>query len=152
VRCGLAHPQSEVRIGAIQHDILFPIFQYPSSCCRMRAQISPWTLMMSFFQTLNFTTAIQRLPTAGFVASSGFGSNQTSQPSPIVNVLNGSYIGAHNEFYNQDLFLGIPYAQPPVETLRFRAPVPLNAAWNGAREAVKYSDIVSPNLHVQRFY
>jgi cholinesterase len=57
-------------------------------------------------------------------------------------------MGIHNEIYNQHLFLGIPYAQPPVGNLRFRAPISLNTTWNGTREAVKYSDIVSQNRQI----
>jgi hypothetical protein len=99
---------------------------------------------MSFISH-NFTTNIQRLLTAGLAVSLGFSSNRASRASPTANVLNGSYTGVRNEFYNQDLFLGIPYAQPPISNLRFRAPVPLNSTWNGTREAVNYSDIVSSN-------
>lgn len=98
---------------------------------------------MSFFPSHNFTTKIQRLLTAGLAASLGFSSDRASRASTTTNVLNGSYTGVHNEFYNQDLFLGIPYAQPPTGDLRFRAPVPLNSTWNGTRDAVKYGDIVS---------
>lgn len=31
--------------------------------------------------------------------------------APSVTVKNGSYTGLHNSYYNQDFFLGIPYAQ-----------------------------------------
>lgn len=31
--------------------------------------------------------------------------------SPVVSVKNGSYTGIHNTYYDQDFFLGIPYAQ-----------------------------------------
>jgi len=99
--------------------------------------------MMSFLQPLNFTTSIQRLLAAGWAANFAFSSNSALLSRPVVNVLNGSYMGVHNEIYNQDLFLGVPYARPPVGDLRFRAPASLNSSWSGAREAVKYSDIVS---------
>ncbi|KAF4627757.1 hypothetical protein G7Y89_g10394 [Cudoniella acicularis] len=59
--------------------------------------------------------------------------------SPIVTVKNGSYSGIHNPTYNQDLFLGIPYAQPPVNDLRFRVPVSLNTSWERAMPATAYS-------------
>ena len=35
--------------------------------------------------------------------------NDTS--SPVVTVKNGSYSGTYNPTYNQDIFLGIPYAK-----------------------------------------
>ncbi|EHA56295.1 lipase 2 [Pyricularia oryzae 70-15] len=57
---------------------------------------------------------------------------------PTVQVANGSYYGVHNSFYDQDLFLGMPYAQPPVGNLRFRVPEPLNSTWDGVRNATEY--------------
>lgn len=59
--------------------------------------------------------------------------------SPKVKVLNGTYEGVYNQKYNQDLFLGIPYAQPPVDDLRLRVPQPLNTSWEGTRNATEYS-------------
>ncbi|KAK8073297.1 hypothetical protein PG994_004196 [Apiospora phragmitis] len=47
-------------------------------------------------------------------------------PGTPVRLANGTYRGVHNEHYQQDFFLGMPYAQPPVGTLRFAPPQPLN--------------------------
>jgi len=58
---------------------------------------------------------------------------------PTVQVKNGTYRGVRSEQYNQDFFLGIPYAQPPVGNLRFRQAQSLNASWDGVRDAVEYS-------------
>ncbi|GMF26793.1 unnamed protein product [Phytophthora lilii] len=58
---------------------------------------------------------------------------------PTVTIKNGSYYGAHQETYNQDLFLGMPYAQPPVGDLRFRNPEPLNTTWSDSKNATEYS-------------
>lgn len=58
---------------------------------------------------------------------------------PIVQVKNGTYRGVHSEQYNQDYFLGIPYAQPPVGNLRFRQAQSLNESWEGVHDAVEYS-------------
>ncbi|OLN85767.1 Lipase 4-like protein 3 [Colletotrichum chlorophyti] len=58
---------------------------------------------------------------------------------PTVDLKNGSYYGVHSPSYNQDFFLGIPYAQPPVNELRFRGPQPLNSSWDGTRNATEYS-------------
>ncbi|KAG8158023.1 hypothetical protein KVR01_012295 [Diaporthe batatas] len=65
----------------------------------------------------------------------------SSQVSPVVTVTvqGGSYSGTYNAAYGQDLFLGMPYAQPPTGDLRFRPPQPLNATWTGVREATDYS-------------
>jgi triacylglycerol lipase len=65
----------------------------------------------------------------------------TIKSSLTVKVRNGTYIGAHLSAYNQDLFLGIPYAQQPVGNLRFTVPQSLNTSWDGTRDAKEYSDI-----------
>jgi triacylglycerol lipase len=65
----------------------------------------------------------------------------TSKSAPTVKVLNGTYVGTHNTHYNQDYFLGMPYAQQPVGNLRFTVPQPLNESWKGTREATEFSDI-----------
>lgn len=60
---------------------------------------------------------------------------------PIADVLNGTYVGARNENYHQDFFLGIPYAQQPIGNLRFALPTSLNETWDEERDAKEYSDI-----------
>lgn len=47
--------------------------------------------------------------------------NPTSD-APAVTLKNGSYYGVHLTSYNQDYFLGMPFAQPPVDDLRLRQP------------------------------
>ena len=59
--------------------------------------------------------------------------------APTVAVRNGSYFGVHLNNYQQDIFLGIPFAQPPVGDLRLRVPVSLNTSWTGVRNATEYS-------------
>jgi carboxylesterase type B len=54
-------------------------------------------------------------------------------------VKNGTISGVHSSAYNQDYFLGVPFAQPPVGDLRFRQAQPLNATWTGVREAKEYA-------------
>ncbi|PMD37135.1 alpha/beta-hydrolase [Hyaloscypha variabilis F] len=56
--------------------------------------------------------------------------NGTSSADVVVTIKNGSYIGTHNSAFNQDFFLGIPYAQPPIDDLRFRVPQSLNSSWS----------------------
>lgn len=59
-----------------------------------------------------------------------------TQPAATIN--NGTLLGVQNVEYNQDLFLGIPYAQPPLENLRFNHPQPINQSWS-EKQANAYS-------------
>ena len=50
------------------------------------------------------------------------------------------------------VFLGIPYAEPPVARLRFRAPVP-KVSWEGTLEAIDYGPSCPQNISdVTRYY
>src|SRR5438045_1693999 len=62
-----------------------------------------------------------------------------ARDAPVVSLLNGSYFGIHSDRYQQDFFLGIPFAQPPVGDLRLRLPASLNNSWTGVRNATQYS-------------
>ncbi|KAF7318380.1 hypothetical protein HMN09_00347100 [Mycena chlorophos] len=57
---------------------------------------------------------------------------------PSVTIKNGTLLGVDLPQYNQSLFLGIPYAQPPVGDLRLRPPRSVNASF-GTFEATAYS-------------
>lgn len=67
-----------------------------------------------------------------------YSANAVSTSSPIVAVKNGTLRGLHSPEWNQDLFLGIPYAQPPLGDLRFRWPRSVNTTWNGTLDATHY--------------
>lgn len=45
--------------------------------------------------------------------------------------------GFHDEAQDIDLFLGVPFAQPPVKDLRWKAPQPLQE-WEGVKEAKEF--------------
>lgn len=82
-----------------------------------------------------------------FAAATGFlafwavaNAAPSATSAPTAHVANGTYAGLHSPSYNQDFFLGIPYAQQPVGNLRFRVPQSLNETWKGARDAKEYSD------------
>lgn len=66
---------------------------------------------------------------------------QRVNAGPVVTVLNGTYEGLHLDNYEQDVFLGMPYAQHPVGDRRFKAPESLNTSWQTPRSAVEYADI-----------
>ncbi|KAJ4029722.1 hypothetical protein NW758_013281 [Fusarium oxysporum] len=55
--------------------------------------------------------------------------------APLVTVRNGTYSGVYNSQYDQDYFLGVPFAQPPV---RFSIAQGLNTTWDGIRTAHEY--------------
>ncbi|KXJ95090.1 carboxylesterase [Microdochium bolleyi] len=58
--------------------------------------------------------------------------------SPTAKTANGTYQGAYLPGWKQDVFLGMPYAQPPVGPLRWRWPQSTNSSFDGVRDASKY--------------
>ncbi|KAJ2964213.1 hypothetical protein NQZ79_g849 [Umbelopsis isabellina] len=58
--------------------------------------------------------------------------------SPTAKIKNGTYVGTHLPTFNQDMFIGIPYAQVPTGKLRFRPPVSLNTSWSDQKSAQEY--------------
>ncbi|CAG8961823.1 hypothetical protein HYFRA_00013999 [Hymenoscyphus fraxineus] len=64
--------------------------------------------------------------------------------TPYAATVNGTYAGIHNEQFNQDYFLGMPFAQPPVGPLRFRNPASLNTSWTGIANATQFSAACPP--------
>lgn len=61
-----------------------------------------------------------------------------SASSPVVTIKNGTVQGRHSPEWNQDFFLGIPYAQPPLGDLRFKWPRPVNMSFEGVFDASRY--------------
>lgn len=78
------------------------------------------------------------LPLLGFAVAAPLARQATYDGIPTAAVKNGTISGSHSNTYNQDYFLGIPYAQPPVESLRFRTPQSLNTTFD-TYEATSYS-------------
>jgi hypothetical protein len=58
--------------------------------------------------------------------------------SPTVTVKNGTLRGLYSAEWDQDFFLGIPFAQPPLGPLRFKWPQTINSSYNGTRDATQY--------------
>ena len=61
-----------------------------------------------------------------------------SASSPVVTIKNGTVQGRHSSEWNQDFFLGIPYAQPPLGDLRFRWPQSINTSFDRVFDASNY--------------
>ena len=83
-----------------------------------------------------------------FLAASGLAAAFLAKPdlqqrattnAPTAPTFHGFYTGVHSSHYNQDYFLGIPFAQPPLGDLRFSNPQPLNNTWTGSRPATNYA-------------
>ncbi|BGP19130.1 hypothetical protein JCM10213v2_007217 [Rhodosporidiobolus nylandii] len=64
-----------------------------------------------------------------------------SSSSPTIQVMNGTLGGRYEPTFEQDVFLDIPYAQPPVGNLRLANPQPYNATWNGTRDATAWGNV-----------
>ncbi|RWA11683.1 hypothetical protein EKO27_g3418 [Xylaria grammica] len=63
----------------------------------------------------------------------------SAESPPTLLTRNGTYTGIHSSRYDQDFFLGVPFAQPPVGDLRWRLPQSLNQSFSGTRKAMAYS-------------
>jgi carboxylesterase type B len=86
-----------------------------------------------------FNAALAILPALSLAAPAPRSDVEPCAPSVDLN--NGSYFGVSNEYYQQDFFLGIPYAQPPTGPLRFAPPQALDEAWDEPRDATSYGNI-----------
>ena len=63
------------------------------------------------------------------------GGSYSTVPTAIIK--NGTVVGVHSAEYDQDYFLGIPFAQPPIGPNRFRAPQPIDSPWTEALQATE---------------
>lgn len=97
-----------------------------------------------------FTQSVHSLLGSVLVLSTALGVSASGSASPQVTVKNGTYAGIHSPSYDQDFFLGIPYALPPA---RFSLSEPLNSSWNGVRNATEFGnfcygyDVSFPSYH-----
>lgn len=83
--------------------------------------------MVSFLLAAAIVSSIvHAIPT-----SSGWGPSGGRDGTPTVTIKNGTITGVHSSTYNQDLFLGIPFAQAPVDELRFRIPQSISTKFKG---------------------
>ncbi|HBY48605.1 MAG TPA: hypothetical protein DEH09_04680, partial [Alcanivorax sp.] len=75
--------------------------------------------------------------------------DRASSPRRIVDTADGRLSGFEADD-NTWQFLGIPYAQPPLGDLRWRAPQPLEP-WDDVRDATAWSDQAAQNAALERF-
>lgn len=80
------------------------------------------------------------LSTVLFALSAAVLAAPSKNSSPTVRVKNGTISGVRSTSYNQDYFLGVPFAQPPLGDLRFRQAQSLNTTWKGIRDAKEYAN------------
>ncbi|KAF2110206.1 carboxylesterase [Lophiotrema nucula] len=62
----------------------------------------------------------------------------SNSSAPQAKTLNGTYAGRYLSNWDQDLFLGIPYAQAPVGPLRWKWPQSINSSFSEVRSAAQY--------------
>ncbi len=91
------------------------------------------------FASVKISFALAFLPALFLHASANLRFQPRAFPKPLAHAVNGTFGGLHLPHLNQDLFLGIPFAQKPVDDLRLRRPVSLNGSWEGIRSAVNRS-------------
>ncbi|KAK3940224.1 carboxylesterase [Diplogelasinospora grovesii] len=73
-----------------------------------------------------------------FAILSALSALTTASITPTAKTLNGTYQGRYLAEWDQDAFLGVPYAQPPVKALRYRWPQSLNTSFAEVRDASSY--------------
>jgi para-nitrobenzyl esterase len=91
------------------------------------------------FMINHFSTAMRYLIILSILCVMSQISAQTLPP-PKVEVKNGMLEGLHNDSLNVNVFLGVPFAEPPVGDLRWKKPQP-HASWEGIRPAKEFGPI-----------
>jgi hypothetical protein len=87
---------------------------------------------------LKLTTAVLAL-LAG-AARVALAKPTTSPPhNPQVEIKNGTLRGLYLPAFDEDLFLGVPFASPPIGDLRLRHPAPYDEHWQHVRDATRRS-------------
>ncbi|CCH42915.1 Liver carboxylesterase [Wickerhamomyces ciferrii] len=67
-------------------------------------------------------------------------SNDQDVNTPIVQIQNGTISGKYITSFNQDAFLGLPFAEPPLGSLRFKPPQSYNHSWDSTRNFTEFGD------------
>jgi len=98
-----------------------------------------WALCLQIAQCAPASNATSMQSSMGTIPTSMYnGTLSVNGTTPAVRLSNGSYFGYHLPSFNQEVFLGMTFAQPPTNSLRFAPPASLNSTWSGMRNATSY--------------
>ena len=64
----------------------------------------------------------------------------TDDDGLLVDLTSGNFVGGRSTVNGTERWLGIPFAQPPVGNLRFKAPVPIVTPLQGVQLATEFGD------------
>lgn len=67
-----------------------------------------------------------------------FNNNNQIIQTPLISLKNGTIIGKHLQHFKQDIYLGLPFAEPPIGSLRFLPPQPYRSSWLGVKQFEEY--------------
>ena len=59
---------------------------------------------------------------------------------PTITTTSGTYSGSVNQAAGVEFYLGIRYAEPPLGSLRFTAPVPITTPPSGTQDGTNFGD------------
>lgn len=120
-----------------------PFFLFPHGphVAVLAKMIFTRVILAALYSVLNFAIALPQVSTISDgqpQASVSVTLAPSATSLPQVSVKNGTVEGFHVAAYSQDLFLGIPYAQPPTGPLRYTVPQSLNQSYSSPLEAKAY--------------
>ena len=86
--------------------------------------------------------------TSFFVLLSRYIAVAAPTPSPTITTSSGTYAGSVNQQADVETFLGLRYGQPPVGSLRFKAPVAVSTPPTGVQDATNFGNACAQQVSV----